>query len=180
MEPIVTAVSSSSTHSFSKTNRLFIRLVAGIGVAEDAHAGELIKHRSRASADSMIPNLRQVHLIHAELHEELRRAGFSVGPGEIGENVTTGGIDLLGLPTGARLHLGKTAIVEVTGLREPCRGLDKFSPGLMAAVIGRDEHGKKVYKCGIMGIVVCGGEVAPRDRIEVELPAPPYRRLEML
>jgi MOSC domain-containing protein YiiM len=125
----------------------------------------------------MQPNLRQVHLIHAELHEELRVAGFIVSPGQMGENVTTRGIDLLGLPAGARLCFGGAAVVEVTGLRNPCAQLDRIQPGLMAATLGRDERGNLVRKAGIMGVVIAGGEVRPGDRIRIELPPQPHRPL---
>jgi hypothetical protein len=180
MEALVTAVSSCPKHSFSKTNRLVIRLLAGHGVADDAHAGEKVRHRSRVAKDPTQPNLRQVHLIHGELHDELRSAGFSVAPGDLGENITTRGIDLLSLPKGTRLHLGRTAVLELTGLRNPCRQLDQFSPGLMAAVRGRDEKGDLIFKCGIMGIVLRGGDVAVGDIIIVELPTPPHRRWQVV
>ncbi|HLG77994.1 MAG TPA: MOSC domain-containing protein, partial [Ktedonobacteraceae bacterium] len=124
------------------------------------------------------PNLRQVHLIHAELHDELQSAGFAVAAGQMGENITTRGVDLLGLPTGTKLRLGETAVVEVTGLRNPCTQLDSFQPGLMAAVLGRDEHGKLVRKAGIMGIVLADGTVRPGDTITIELPPEPHRPLE--
>ena len=127
--------------------------------------------------DPTQPNLRQVHLIHAELHEELRAAGFTVSAGQMGENITTKGIDLLGLPAGARLYLGGAAVVEVTGLRNPCAQLDRIQPGLMAATLGRDEHGNLVRKAGIMGVVIAGGEVRPGDPIRVELPPQPHRSL---
>lgn len=144
----------------------------------DAHLGETVKHRSRVARDPSQPNLRQVHLIHAELHDELRAAGFVVSAGQMGENVTTCGIDLLGLPTGTRLRLGETAVVEVTGLRNPCNQLDRFQSGLMAAVLGRDEHGALIRKAGVMAIVLADGEVRPGDPILVELPPAPHRSLE--
>jgi MOSC domain-containing protein YiiM len=147
-------------------------------VEGDAHLGETVKHRSRVARDPSQPNLRQVHLIHAELHDELRAAGFAVSVGQMGENVTTRGIDLLGLPTGTRLRLGKTAVVEVTGLRNPCIQLDRFQSGLMAAVLGRDEHGALIRKAGVMAIVLVDGEVRPGDPIIVELPPAPHRSLE--
>jgi MOSC domain-containing protein YiiM len=147
-------------------------------VEGDAHLGETVKHRSRVARDPSQPNLRQVHLIHAELHDELRAAGFAVSAGQMGENVTTRGIDLLGLPTGTRLRLGKTAVVEVTGLRTPCIQLDRFQPGLMAAVLGRDEHGALIRKAGVMTIVLADGEVRPGDPVIVELPPAPHRSLE--
>jgi len=124
------------------------------------------------------PNLRQVHLIHAELHDELRGAGFAVSAGQMGENVTTRGVDLLGLPAGSRLHLGATAVVQITGLRNPCVQLDGIQPGLMAATLARDEHGGLVRKAGVMGIVVAGGEVRAGDAIRVERPPEPHRSLE--
>ena len=178
MHGVVTAVSRSSTHSFGKRSEASIRLLAGLGVDGDAHMGETVKHRSRVARDPSQPNLRQVHLIHSELHDELRRAGFEVSAGEMGENVTTRGIGLLGLPTGARLRLGETAVVEVTGLRNPCVQLDRFRPGLMAAVLDRDEQGNLVRKAGVMGIVVAGGVVRPGDTIAVELPPLPHQPLK--
>jgi MOSC domain-containing protein YiiM len=178
MDGIIEAVSRSGAHTFGKANRDAIRLLAGLGVEGDAHLGETVKHRSRVARDPTQPNLRQVHLIHAELHDELRAAGFVVGPGEMGENVTTRGVDLLALPVGARLHLGDAAVVEVTGLRNPCYQLDHFQPGLMAAVLDRDEHGGLVRKAGVMGVVVTGGELRPGDAVRVELPPEPHRGLE--
>jgi MOSC domain-containing protein YiiM len=174
---IVTAVSRSARHSFSKPNELFIRLVAGLGVEGDAHLGETVKHRSRVRADPTQPNLRQVHLIHSELHDELRAAGFDVSAGEMGENVTTRGLDLLGLPVGARLHVGDTAVIQVTGLRNPCVQLDRFQSGLTAAVLDRDADGSLVRKAGIMSIVLIGGDVRPGDAVRVELPPEPHRPL---
>jgi MOSC domain-containing protein YiiM len=178
MAAIVTAVSRSATHTFSKPNAGAIRLVAGLGVEGDAHLGVTVKHRSRVRTDPDSPNLRQVHLIHAELHEELRAAGFMVEAGQIGENVTTRGIALLGLPTGTRLHLGAAAVVEVTGLRNPCGQLDRFQAGLTAALMGRDENGKLIRKAGIMSIVLNGGDIRPGDPIEIELPPEPHLPME--
>jgi hypothetical protein len=174
---IVTAVSRSARHTFSKATQDSIRLLPGLGVEDDAHMGETVKHRSRVARDPNQPNLRQVHLIHAELIDELRAAGFAVSVGQIGENVTTQGIDLLGLPTGTRLYLGDTAVVEVTGLRNPCSQLDDFQPGLMAATLGRDEQGGLIRKAGVMGIVLAGGTVRPGDPVRVELPPEPRRPL---
>lgn len=176
-EGVVTAVSLSAKHDFSKPTQLGIRLLAGLGVAGDAHLGVTVKHRSRVAKDPTQPNLRQVHLIHEELFEELRAAGFQLAPGSIGENVTTRGLDLLALPRGARLHLGPSAIVEVTGLRNPCRQLNDYRPGLMAAVLGRDADGNLVRKAGIMSVVLAGGDVGPGDTIRVEMPAEPHQRL---
>ncbi|HEX8906434.1 MAG TPA: MOSC domain-containing protein [Longimicrobiaceae bacterium] len=176
----VTAVGRSGAHTFSKPSAEAIRLVAALGVEGDAHAGATVKHRSRVARDPTQPNLRQVHLIHAELHDELRAGGFNVAAGDMGENVTTRGVDLLALPTGTRLRLGDDAVVEVTGLRNPCAQLDRFQPGLMAAVLGRDEHGGLVRKAGIMAVVLAGGEVRPGDAIRVELPPEPHRPLEVV
>jgi MOSC domain-containing protein YiiM len=147
-------------------------------VEGDAHLGETVKHRSRVARDPTQPNLRQVHLIHAELHDELRAAGFVVSAGQMGENVTTRGVDLLGLPTGTRLRLGNSAVVEITGLRNPCVQLDDFQSGLMAAVLDRDEQGNLIRKAGVMAIVLAGGEIKPGDTIMVELPPEPHRALE--
>jgi MOSC domain-containing protein YiiM len=175
---VVTAVSSSPTHSLSKPNRDCIRLVAGLGVEGDAHQGERVKHRSRVARDPSQPNLRQVHLIHAELHEELRHAGFAVSAGQMGENVTTRGIDLLALARGTKLRLGDAAVVEITGLRNPCAQLETIQPGLMAANLGRDAQGSLIRKAGVMGIVLVGGEVRPGDPIRVEVPPGPRPALE--
>ncbi|MFN8483769.1 MAG: MOSC domain-containing protein [Anaerolineae bacterium] len=178
MNGVVAAVSRSARHTFSKPTQAGICLLAGLGVEGDAHMGATVKHRSRVRQDPSQPNLRQVHLIHAELFDELRDKGFTVGAGEMGENVTTRGIDLLGLPTGARLHIGAEAVVEVTGLRNPCAQLDTFQPGLMAAVLDRDAERNLVRKAGIMSIVIVGGEVRAGDAIRVELPPEPHRPLE--
>ena len=172
------AVSSSSTHTIAKPNQGNIRLLTGLGVQGDAHQGATVKHRSLAARDPKRPNLRQVHLIHSELYDELREVGLRVEAGQMGENITTRGVDLLGLPLGARLVLGDAAVVEITGVRSPCVQLDSIQPGLMRATLGRDEDGKVVYKAGVMSIVVSDGEVRPGDPIVVELPPQPHRRLE--
>ncbi|MFN8493080.1 MAG: MOSC domain-containing protein [Caldilineaceae bacterium] len=174
MNGTVLAVSRSTTHSFSKANQPALQLIAGFGVADDAHAGVTVQHLSRVARDPSQPNLRQVHLIHAELHDELKSAGFQVEAGNMGENITTRGLDLLGLPTGARLYIGENAVVEVTGLRNPCAQLDQFQTGLMAAVLDRDAAGNLIRKAGVMGIVLCDGVVRPGDLIRVELPATPH------
>ncbi len=178
MAGVVTAVSRGAEHTFSKPTQGSIRLLVGLGVDGDAHMGVTVKHRSRVAGDPNQPNLRQVHLIHAELHDELHAAGFAVSAGQMGENITTRAVDLLSLPVGTRLHLGDSAVVEVTGLRNPCAQLDRFQPGLMAAVLGRDESGKLIRKAGIMGVVQLGGEVRPGDRIAVELPPTPHWPLD--
>ncbi|MCW5879992.1 MAG: MOSC domain-containing protein [Anaerolineae bacterium] len=178
MNGTVMSVSCSGSHTFSKQPQASISLLAGLGVEGDAHLGETVKHRSRVRQDPSQPNLRQVHLIQAELFDELRAKGFNVSAGDMGENITTQGMDLLSLPTGTRLHLGESAVVEVTGLRNPCAQLDTFQPGLMAAVLDRDTQGTLIRKAGVMGIVVTGGEVRPGDAIRVELPPTPYRPLE--
>jgi len=162
----------------AKPGQLFVRLLVGLGVEGDAHAGATVKHRSRVARDPSRPNLRQVHLIHAELFDELALAGFRVAPGQMGENVTTRGVDLLALPAGARLRLGASAVLEVTGLRNPCLQLDGIQSGLMKAVLERAPDGSLVRKAGIMSIVLAGGEVRAGDPIAVELPASPHRPLE--
>jgi hypothetical protein len=177
---VVAAVARSPEYTFTKPRAASIRLLAGLGVEGDAHAGVTVKHRSRVARDPTQPNLRQVHLIHGELHDELRDAGFTVAAGEMGENVTTRGIDLLALPAGTRLRLGSDAVVEVTGLRNPCVQIDRFQPGLLKAVLGRDAEGNLVRKSGIMSVVVAGGEVRPGDPITVELPPEPHRPLDVV
>jgi MOSC domain-containing protein YiiM len=177
MHGVVTAVSHSATHTLTKPAHGSIRLLTGLGVEGDAHQGTTVKHRSRVARDPSSPNLRQVHLIHAELHDELGAAGFTVVAGQMGENITTRGVDLLGLPAGTRLRLGDTAVVEVTGLRNPCAQLNQIEPGLMAATLGRDERGNLIRKAGVMSIVLTGGEVRPGDPVRVELPPEPHRAL---
>lgn len=178
MDGMVEAVHKSAEHTLRKPDQPGIRLLVGLGVEGDAHMGVTVKHRSRVARDPHQPNLRQVHLIHAELHDELRAGGFRVQAGEMGENITTRGVDLLGLPTGTRLHLGAEAVVEITGLRNPCAQLDGLQPGLMAAVLDRDAQGQLVRKAGVMGVVLVGGEVRPTDAIRVELPPQPHQPLE--
>ena len=178
MNSTVAAVSSNAAYSFTKPNRESVTLLTGLGVEGDVHAGVTVKHRSRVAQDPTQPNLRQVHLIHRELFDELREAGFEVAPGDLGENVTTEGIDLLALPAGTLLHLGGEAVVEVTGLRNPCVQIDSFQDGLLKQVVGRADDGTVVRKAGIMGVVREGGAVRPGDRITAVLPAEPHRPLE--
>ncbi len=177
-QPRVVAVNSNTVYSFSKPNRDAITLLAGLGVESDVHAGVTVKHRSRMARDPSQPNLRQVHLMHAELHDELRAKGFAIEAGQLGENVTTAGLDLLGLPTGTRLRLGSDAVVEVTGLRNPCLQIDNFSGGMLKEVVGRDESGELIRRAGIMSVVLTGGVVRPGDPITVEIPALPHRPLQ--
>jgi len=174
----VVPVSFSAVHQFSKPVQKSIRLLAGLGVEGDTHLGVTVQHRSRVAKDPTRPNLRQVHLIHEELLDELITGGFQVAPGVMGENITTRGIDLLALPRGARLHIGGAAVVDVTGLRDPCRQLNDYQPGLMAAVLGRDGQGNLIRKAGIMGVALAGGEVRTGDPIRVELLPEHNQRLE--
>lgn len=176
----VVAVARDAHHHFSKPLCMSIRIVAGLGVEGDAHSGVTVKHRSRVARDPTVPNLRQVHLIHEELFAELAGDGFKVTASDLGENVTTRGIDLLALPAGTRLHLGNSAIVEVTGLRNPCIQIDRFQRGLMKAVLGKDGAGNLIRKTGVMCIAIADGEVLPGDPIRVELPAEPHRKLEVV
>lgn len=173
---VVVAVSAKPKHGVNKTNRAVIVLRAGQGVEGDAHCGATVKHRSRWRRDPTQPNVRQIHLIHEELHAELAAKGFSVTPGLMGENVTTRGVDLLGLPKGARLRLGAEAVIEITGLRNPCYQLDQLQPGLLEACLER-RPGELVRKAGVMGIVLQGGEVRAGDAIAVELPDGPHEAL---
>lgn len=177
MSGTVTAVSSNGEYTFTKPNRDSITLLAGLGVEGDVHAGVTVKHRSRVAQDPTQPNLRQVHLIHEELFAEVRAEGFEVAPGDLGENITTRGIELLALPVGTLLRIGE-AVLEVTGLRNPCLQIDIFQDGLLKQVVGRDEAGNIVRKAGIMSIVKEGGTVHPGDTIGVLLPTGPHRPLE--
>ncbi|MFF7278874.1 MOSC domain-containing protein [Streptomyces griseorubiginosus] len=180
MGGMISAVSSNGTYSFSKPNRESITLLEGFGVEGDVHGGATVKHRFRMKKDPSQPNLRQVHLIHEELFEEVRQAGFEVAAGQLGENVTTRGIDLLSLPRGTRLRLGETAVVEVTGLRNPCAQIDGFQKGLMKQVVGRAEDGRPRFRSGIMSVVVTGGEIRPGDAVEINLPSGPHEPLDIV
>ncbi|MEJ8283784.1 MOSC domain-containing protein [Curtobacterium citreum] len=177
-QPRVIAVSRDDVHRFSKPVVDEVTLVAGWGIEGDAHAGTTVQHRSRVARDPSQPNLRQVHLFHAEVFDEVAEAGFRVEPGQMGENVTTRGVDLLGLPTGTLLHLGDEACVRVTGLRNPCQQINGFEPGLLREVLGRDEDGSVVRKGGVMSVVVTGGAVRTGDRIRVELPVGEQQALQ--
>ncbi|MGW6687249.1 MOSC domain-containing protein [Streptomyces sp. NPDC054961] len=174
----VAAVSSNGVYSFTKPTRESITLLEGLGVEGDVHAGVTVKHRSRVAQDPTQPNLRQVHLIHQELFGEVGAAGYEVEPGQLGENVTTQGVDLLGLPTGTLLCLGADAVVEVAGLRNPCLQIDAFQHGLLKQVVSRDEEGTLRRKAGIMGVVRRGGTVRPGDTIGITLPPPPHIPLD--
>lgn len=174
--PAVVAVARSATHSFSKPVVEFIDLVEGVGVAGDAHSGTTVQHLHRLEQNPDKPNLRQVHLIHAELLDELASAGFVVGPGELGENITTRGLDLLGLPVGTRLGIGEV-VVTVTGLRNPCHQIEEFRSGLLKRVLHRNENGEVERLTGVMGIVSRGGTVRAGDGITIELPAEPHHTL---
>jgi MOSC domain-containing protein YiiM len=174
----VLAVSQDGSHRFSKLPARSIRLVAGLGVAGDAHAGAMVQHLSRVAVDPSQPNLRQVHLIQAELFDELATKGFLVKPGDLGENLTTRGVDLLTLPTDTLLAIGPQAVVRITGLRNPCAQIERFMPGLLAQVIERRPDGEVVRKCGIMAVVKVSGSISPGDLIAVTFPPPPHRALE--
>jgi hypothetical protein len=165
-------------HRFSKATVATAALVAGLGVAGDAHSGATVRHRSRVRVDPTQPNLRQVHLIGVELYDELVGRGFTVRPGVLGENITTRGIDLLALPTGSVLRIGDRALVAITGLRNPCRQLDGVEPGLQQAVLDRTPEGDLVRRAGVMGVVVLGGDVAEGDEIDVSAPPGPHRPLD--
>ena len=175
---VVIAVAKDAAHNFSKKLAPGITLIQGVGVKGDAHSGVKVKHRSRVKADPTQPNLRQVHLIHSELFDEVAEKGFAVGPADLGENITTQGIDLLGLPRHAILEIGDDARLEVTGLRNPCAQIDDFQKGLLAAVLDRGPKGDLVRKSGIMTVVLAGGHVRAGDRILVKLPDPPFLPLE--
>ena len=163
----VVAVHRNRTHSFSKFAVPSVELVAGHGVRDDAHYGVTVKHRSRVAKDPSQPNLRQVHLLHEELFAEVAEHGLQVLPGHMGENITTRGIKLLALSTGTRLKIGAHAIVEITGLRNPCSQIENFRPGLLSAVLGRATDGSLIRKAGVMAIVLEGGVVQTADTIEV-------------
>lgn len=178
MSGTVIAVAKNEGHNFSKKIFPEIEIIAGLGVDGDAHLGETVKHRSRVKADPTQPNLRQVHLIHSELFDEVVEKGFSVKPAELGENITTEGVDLLGLPRHAVLEIGKDVRLEVTGLRNPCAQIYNFQKGLLSAVVDKGPNGELIRKSGIMTVVLAGGHVRAGDAINVKLPDPPFLPLE--
>jgi MOSC domain-containing protein YiiM len=173
----VKSVSKSLSHTFSKNVVGQIKLIEGLGVEDDVHLGKTVKHQYLAKKYPTSANLRQVHLIHYELIEELNENGFSVSDGDLGENITTIGIDLLNLPTDTILKIGNEAVVKITGLRNPCVQLDMFQKGLLKAVIEKDENGNVIRKCGIMGIVIKSGIVRIDDAIEIIFPQKPFKKL---
>lgn len=175
MSAFVVAVSVNPEHTLSKANQNSIRLVRGVGITGDAHAGKNDQHRSHSKRDPKRPNLRQVHLIHSEFYEELNAAGFSVLPGQLGENITTKGLELLKLPSAAKLFIGRQTALQVTGLRDPCKQLNSIQAGLMEATIERKSDGGLIRKTGIMSVVIKGGEIKPGDPIRVEMPPEPHK-----
>lgn len=177
MSAVVTGVHAKGVHAFSKDSMPQISLIAGLGVAGDAHCGATVKHRSRVARDPSQPNLRQVHLIHSELFSDLAAQGLHVQPGQMGENITTTGLDLLGLAEGTVLRIGQQALVRITGLRNPCAQIEAFLPGLLAAVLGRSEDGELVRKAGVMGVVLESGVVQQGDPVLVVQSPPVHQPL---
>lgn len=180
MAGTVVAVAKDKAHRFSKLVSPEIVLVSGLGVEGDAHQGAEVRHRSRVAADPTQPNLRQVHLIHSELFDDLAARGFRVVPGDLGENITTAGVDLLALPKGAILKIGDEVELVVTGLRNPCAQIERFQKGLLNAVLFRDTDGRLNRKTGIMSVVTAGGVVRKDDAITVMLPPLPHTALEVV
>lgn len=180
MTGVVVAVAVGKHHEFSKTIVNQVTLVEGLGVEGDAHSGATVKHRSRVARDPQQPNLRQVHLLQKELLDELNAGGFPIVPGALGENVTTSGINLLGLPAGTLLHLGERAVVRITGLRNPCSQIEDFHEGLLAAVVSRDRDGHIKRKTGVMAVVLNSGSVHAGDAVRVELPTAPHEPLQVV
>jgi MOSC domain-containing protein YiiM len=180
MPSTVIAVSKSEANTFSKANQTVITVIEGIGIEGDVHSGKTVKHRFLMEMNPTAINLRQVHIIHRELLDELNSKGFSVKPGELGENITTNGVDVLSLPTGTKLKFGSTAIVELTGLRNPCYQVNDFQKGMVKAVLDKDEEGNLIRKIGVMGIALVGGDVRPGDEIEIQYPSKPYKKLEYI
>lgn len=174
---IVVAVCRSETHSFSKKMQQSVRMIAGQGVENDAHCGATVQHLSRKAKDPRRPNMRQIHLIHAELLDALQADNFTVFPGDLGENIITRGIALLELPTGTRIFFEGGAVIEITGLRNPCNQIETFMPGLLDKVLDNDDSGRMERKCGVMGIIRVGGIVCPGDTLSVEMPPEPHIRL---
>ena len=169
-EGIVAGVFVSGGHTFSKSERYSVTLLQGLGIEGDAHCGSTVQHLSDRKKNSTRSNLRQLHLIQSELIEELNATGFDVRPGDLGENITTGQIDLPALPQGTLLRIGDTAVVEITGLRTPCFKIERFRKGLRSAVTEHRHGGPATLKGALMAIVVAGGVVNRDDRIGVIIP----------
>jgi MOSC domain-containing protein YiiM len=177
IRPTIVALSKSDTHSMGKQNHNSVQLIEGFGIEGDVHAGKTVKHRYLVLKKRDAPNLRQVHLAHSELFDELTDEGFNIQPGMIGENITTQGLDILNLPTNTILHLGDEAQIKITGLREPCKQLNGVQPGLLKAVVSKDKDGNIYRKTGVMSVVLTGGQVSINDSIRVEYPPEPFRTL---
>ena len=180
MNGVVEALSLSNAHTFSKQRQSSLTILEGLGVKGDAHAGKHVKHRSRVKRDPSRINLRQVHLIHAELLDELNAQTFHVNAGDLGENITTRHINLLALPENTRLHIGKQVVLRVTGLRNPCQQIEAFQAGLLVAVLPRDASGNITRKAGIMTVVETGGVIYEQDTIRAKLPPPPHNPLNVV
>lgn len=174
--PKVVAVACDSKHNIIKPVQAHITLIAGWGVEGDAHAGETIQHRYDKRRNPTAPNLRQIHLMHAELFDHMADQGMTVRPGQMGENITTRDIDILSLPQGTRLKLGN-AVIELTGLRNPCKYLNTIAPGLMKACLAKHKDGTPFPQSGVMGMIIAGGIVKAGDAIEIVLPEKPHHRL---
>ncbi|MEG3617450.1 MOSC domain-containing protein [Magnetovibrio sp. PR-2] len=176
----VQAVSLNPAHGFSKQNQDRIRVLKGLGVEGDAHMGETVQHLSRIAQNPLQPNLRQVHLIASELFEMLSEKGYQLSAGDLGENILTTGLDLISLPVGTKLHIGESAVVELTGLRNPCKQIDDFQEGLMGELVFKDADGNIVRQAGVMSVVETSGEVSPQDTIRIELPPEPHQKMERI
>ena len=176
----VIAVASDSGHNFSKPTKPVINLIAGFGVEGDAHAGKTVQHLWDKKRTPDAPNLRQVHLVHEEIFSELAEQGFTVKAGDIGENIVTRGIDLLKLPLGTQLEFESGALIELTGLRNPCRKLNKIQDGLIHKFVYKSDEGTRAVKSGVMSIVLTGGEIRPDDAITVKRPEGPHHPLPIL
>jgi MOSC domain-containing protein YiiM len=178
--PLVAALAQSSHHGFSKQPVQSVTLVAGEGVAGDAHCGRTVRHRSRVRQDPYQPNLRQVHLLAAELLDELEAEGFRLATGDLGENVLTSGVNLLAMPRGTQLRFPMGTCLELTGLRNPCSQIEAFRPGLLGQVMRKTADGEIERRAGVMAIVLTGGAIAVGDPIEVILPRLPHVKLEVV
>ena len=171
---IVVAVSLNPKHTFSKLPQLSIHLLAGLGVEGDAHCGSTVRHRYLVRRNPAAPNRTQVHLLEAEFLEALATDAPNFPafhPGDFGENILTRSIRLISLPLGTRLHLGPTAIVELTGLRSPCKQMNTLRPGLMKASF---VPGTRRHRAGVMAVVLEAGTLSAADTIHVELPPEPH------
>ncbi len=140
----VVSVNISRTKGVRKAPVLGCRVVPGLGLEGDAHAGD---------------GHRQVSLLALESIEKMRVEGLDVGPGDFAENITTSGLELVSLPVGTVLRVGGGARLEVSQIGKVCHDRCAIFEQAGDCVMPRE---------GIFARVLAGGQIGPGDRVEVE------------